>query len=127
MRGATGLCPLPIATDPRCVAGAGALRHHSPQYKIFARDSVERKRDKPMSPGENWLRGRDLNSRPSGYEPDELPGCSTPRPNYADLTRRIKFKKAIADLRARSKVALAAGGGLRKIHAAQSGGKQNPA
>jgi hypothetical protein len=24
------------------------------------------------------LRGRDLNPRPSGYEPDELPGCSTP-------------------------------------------------
>ena len=27
----------------------------------------------------SWLRGRDLNPRPSGYEPDELPGCSTPR------------------------------------------------
>jgi hypothetical protein len=25
-----------------------------------------------------WLRGLDLNQRPSGYEPDELPGCSTP-------------------------------------------------
>jgi hypothetical protein len=25
------------------------------------------------------LRGWDLNPRPSGYEPDELPGCSTPR------------------------------------------------
>ena len=26
-----------------------------------------------------WLRGVDLNHRPSGYEPDELPDCSTPR------------------------------------------------
>ena len=28
---------------------------------------------------ENWLRGRDLNPRPLGYEPNELPDCSTPR------------------------------------------------
>ena len=28
---------------------------------------------------DNWLRGTDLNRRPSGYEPDELPDCSTPR------------------------------------------------
>ena len=27
----------------------------------------------------NWLRGTDLNRRPQGYEPCELPGCSTPR------------------------------------------------
>ena len=32
-----------------------------------------------------WLRGPDLNQRPSGYEPDELPDCSTPR------YRNIKF------------------------------------
>ena len=25
------------------------------------------------------LRGPDLNQQPSGYEPDELPDCSTPR------------------------------------------------
>src|SRR5882672_8382779 len=27
----------------------------------------------------NWLRGGDLNPRPLGYEPNELPDCSTPR------------------------------------------------
>ena len=30
-------------------------------------------------PQVSWLRGWDLNPRSSGYEPDELPVCSTPR------------------------------------------------
>ncbi|HFQ4862878.1 TPA: hypothetical protein ACGUTL_003887, partial [Vibrio vulnificus] len=34
--------------------------------------------NKELSSSENWLRGPDLNRRPSGYEPDELPSCSTP-------------------------------------------------
>ena len=33
-----------------------------------------------------WMRGVDLNHRPPGYEPDELPGCSTPRADNGQLT-----------------------------------------
>ena len=50
-------------------------------------DFVKRRRDKEAS--RVWLRGRDLNPRPSGYEPDELPGCSTPRLEEINIMERI--------------------------------------
>ena len=37
--------------------------------------------------GLRWLRGLDLNQRPSGYEPDELPSCSTPRQSWGESIR----------------------------------------
>ena len=35
-----------------------------------------------------WLRGVDLNHRPLGYEPNELPGCSTPHLYLTQALRR---------------------------------------
>jgi hypothetical protein len=45
----------------------------------------------------DWLRGLDLNQRPSGYEPDELPGCSTPRLHYVAGDDEIKLKMILRD------------------------------
>jgi hypothetical protein len=54
-----------------------------PEHRKRALASEHRRllvRDDRYAPEEEELRGEDSNLRPSGYEPDELPGCSTPRP-----------------------------------------------
>src|SRR4051812_4692131 len=53
------------------------------------------KKDPPEGESLIEWRGRDLNPRPSGYEPDELPGCSTPRqdvkyPNFPGLCQGLR-------------------------------------
>jgi hypothetical protein len=35
-----------------------------------------------------WLRGVDLNHRPLGYEPNELPDCSTPHKNHNSVVEQ---------------------------------------
>jgi hypothetical protein len=41
------------------------------------------------------LRGQDLNLRPSGYEPDELPDCSTPRQRRTDYSKVIHTRQIV--------------------------------
>src|SRR5271154_4558974 len=38
-----------------------------------------------------WLRGVDLNHRPLGYEPNELPDCSTPLFDHSNVARQRQF------------------------------------
>ena len=57
--------------------GVGAARATSCQPRV--NEQKERHLASSLSARLRWLRGPDLNRRPSGYEPDELPDCSTPR------------------------------------------------
>ena len=63
-------------------------------YEIVHLPENARKETKLRTGWLGRLRGLDLNQRPPGYEPDELPDCSTPRqldgegfePSKASLT-----------------------------------------
>ncbi len=70
-----GRAPLSNEILQRCVVLPFAPHLQTDQRKICLRGFRERKRDKRLPFGQkNWLRGLI-----TGYEPDELPGCSTPR------------------------------------------------
>src|SRR5229473_5964475 len=72
-----GLCWASSARCRHCAVQDARGRPHLIRYRSDLQNYAKCKRGthKP----DDWLRGRDLNPRPSGYEPDELPGCSTPR------------------------------------------------
>jgi len=61
--------------------------------QLVAKTPNALKETKVKSPGFagafRQLRGEDLNLRPSGYEPDELPGCSTARQGGVKYSRRM--------------------------------------
>src|SRR5215831_12327610 len=44
-----------------------------------------------------WLRGRDLNPRPLGYEPNELPDCSTPRHRKSNVSASVIWRASASE------------------------------
>ena len=70
------------AEDTLALPFVQGKRRFGTQEKLLAQRSLLK----------SWLRGLDLNQRPSGYEPDELPGCSTPHDESSWVARFLQIK-----------------------------------
>ena len=79
-RTGVGLCSFTVAhrDQPRAAADQGIAGSVSAAWEILGTAEGPLARSRPDLRRAEW-RGEDLNLRPSGYEPDELPDCSTPR------------------------------------------------
>src|SRR5436190_12135271 len=80
--------PVDRAKRLRSEEHTSELQSHS---EIVCRLLLEKKKVAMQAIEKVWLRGKDLNLRPLGYEPNELPDCSTPQRygNAAGSARQI--------------------------------------
>src|SRR5438874_13806455 len=76
----------------------------SPMKRSGYRDYADRRAQtcdrRPYLLDDGWLRGVDLNHRPLGYEPNELPDCSTPRfddSNPSRVASNLAVDKSFAE------------------------------
>ncbi len=83
---------------------------HAPHSRKNGRNPVERAWKRPSSMSRkgpltrylSWWRGQDLNLRPSGYEPDELPDCSTPRRDEDGTGKESRHQTVVRSIRCAS-------------------------
>jgi hypothetical protein len=73
------------------------MRSDSAQATL-ARTIVTRLSPEGLVRLEKWLRGGDLNPRPLGYEPNELPDCSTPRHGMRRKSPNVGCDGTLANL-----------------------------
>src|SRR5207248_876706 len=89
----------PIA-NRQCHGGGEGIRTPDPRVAnavlcqlSYTPDKISHSEIRISKLRRGWLRGRDLNPRPLGYEPNELPDCSTPRQSYYHKTHDIRNLK----------------------------------
>ncbi len=72
-----------VEAEENIIRSIGELyKNHSHFCRVLTQEKT-----RSFQTGSWWLRGQDLNLRPPGYEPDELPNCSTPRYGAGDRGR----------------------------------------